>query len=132
MSTKTKEQAPACTHTSKMLENSRSYFPARPSDMYIIISPAFFDEVLKPKLYHIDSIELRQPGQTYKKLPEDLWMTKPNCGEFTADVWQNKYHNEKIIFVQHQGKLFCCENVIEAAEIIDDIKKQEAAKVIKS
>lgn len=130
MSSKTKEQDPSCTISTNILPQNSTNTPFIDSANCIYVCPAFFDEVLKPKLKFFDLIPLRADELLYKDVEGDKW--SPLSG-FDAVIWFSfEYDEAKFIYVERQAKLFQCSDTLEIAGIIQELQAQEAAKVIKS
>ncbi len=129
MSSKTKEPAQPCALTTQILQDGGFDTPPKLSDRYIIIAPAFFDEILDEKLDYINSEDLRDKNLQYQNSDEDSWAGN---NAFCADLLHCSGYDELVVYVRAQGRLYCLESVIDVATVISELKAQEAAKVIKS
>lgn len=127
MSSKTKEQDPSCT-ISKCI-NLEQNSPPKLSDRYIVVCPQFFEEELKG-LTHFEAISLRDDNLNYENTGLDHWADSEKDYNALAVFSEETY--DRLVYVPHQGRLFSCENVIDIAVLINELKAEEAAKVITS
>lgn len=123
---KTTKQPSITVGTGKVLANQT---PAKLSDRYIVVCPVFFEEEFSKCLTHFNVVSVRETGFVYNNGEEDIWIY--NERDFNAVVVFSEHTYEKFVYVKHQGRLYVCEDVIKIAALINEIKSNEAAKIIK-
>jgi hypothetical protein len=97
---------------------------------YIVIRPTLFNDLIRTneKFAFIGDAELRNPKFNYKKSAEDQWTHK---SDFAAELWIDfDVTSEFLLYVDFQGRLYSCQTILEAAEIIKELEQQEALKII--
>lgn len=119
-------QAQSCTLAKK---DQPIPSPPKLSDRYIIVCPVFFKTVLKEKLEYMDGYDLRDSKQQYLSLPEDQWGKTADREVFYAVIYRADT-GEKIIYYEPQGRLYSCQDIIEVGRTLEELKAQEALKII--
>ena len=124
-----KPQGKTCTHATKHKGDAILTQP-KLSDRYIVVCPAFFNEVIKEHLDRIDTVIMREDKTRYLDHDEDEWSNLISDDDYYAEVFITKTTSERLVYFPSQGKLFSCKDIIQAGRILDELKTQEDLKII--